>query len=171
MPSFSKATAIKTTGGAGAVASFVICCMAFISPHEGIKYTAYADGGGVYTICRGHTANVHKGDTATQEQCDEWFQEDTVDALNTVNRLTENAYIPPETKKVFVDQVFNAGSGLFSHSTMLKKIKVRDLEGACREFPRWKYVNGKDCTIRSNNCYGIITRRATQMAECLKGLE
>lgn len=161
---------IKKTAVGGAAAAFIICCMQFIQPHEGTLYKAYRDTGNVYTICTGHTKNVHKGDIATPAQCKQFLQDDTVEAIAEVNSLTNNAFMPDTVKKVFVDEVFNAGAGDFKTSTMLKMIKLGDLEGACKQFPRWHYAGGKDCTVRENNCYGIVTRRAEQMATCLKGL-
>jgi lysozyme len=155
---------------AGTSAAFVICCMNFIRPHEGIVHHAYKDTGGIYTICSGHTDGVKEGDVATDEQCKEFLHSDTVNAIATVDFLTGGAKIPPETKKVFVDEVFNAGAGNFKKSTMLRLIKSGDIAGACRQFPRWVYVAGKDCRVKANNCYGIVTRREEQMNACLKGL-
>ncbi len=152
-------------------AMFIALCCSFISSHEGEKFIAYQDTGGKYTLCFGHTDGVKKGDAATKEQCQKFLHDDTIKAIAMVNMLTDNAPMPDATKKVFVDEVFNAGAGNFKKSTMLKLIKSGDIAGACRQFPRWKYVGGKDCTIRENNCYGIITRRAEQEAACLKGLK
>lgn len=171
MASFNKPLVAKATGGAGAAAAFVICCMQFIQPHEGTVHKAYRDTGGIYTICSGHTEGVKAGDIATDSQCGVFLRQDTLKAIVIVDMLTDNAPIPSETKKVFVDEVFNAGAGNFKKSTMLKLIKAGDLAGACRQFPRWKYVGGKDCSIRSNNCYGIIVRRKEQTTACLKGLQ
>lgn len=171
MLSFDKNTTARAVGATMGATAFVACCMQFIAPHEGISYKAYADGGGVWTICRGHTENVHKGDTAAEEQCQRWFQEDTDKASASVTALTGNAKIPPISKKVFVDFVFNVGKSNFAKSSMLKKIKAGDIAAACREFSRWKYVAGKDCTVRANGCYGIAARRAEQQAECLRGVK
>lgn len=158
-------------GGGGITAAFVVCCMQFIQPHEGTLHKAYSDTGGIYTICSGHTKGVKKGDIATPAQCDQYFKADTLDAIVELNFLTDNQPMPDATRKVFVDEIFNAGVGNFERSTMRKMIRLGDLEGACKQFPRWKFVGGKDCTVRSNNCYGIITRRAEQEAACLKGLK
>lgn len=39
-------------------------------------------------------------------------------------------------------------------------LNVGDRRGACAEIKRWVHDGGKDCNIRSNNCYGQIERRA-----------
>lgn len=161
-----KKPAIITIG-----AAFIVLCCNFIAPHEGVKYTAYKDTGGVYTLCFGHTKNVKIGDTATSDQCAEFLRQDTVEAVAIFNLLTNDAPIPPQAKKVFIDQIFNAGAGNFKKSTMRRLIVSGDFAGACRQFPRWKYVDGHDCSLPENKCRGIILRRQRQMDECLKGLQ
>lgn len=166
-------SAVNNKTIAGGVTAFMICCMAFTAPHEGIKHVAYPDTGNIWTICRGHTKGVKKGDVATDAQCQKFYEEDMGEAIAVVNNLTDNAPMPDTTKKVFVDQVFNAGAGLFKGSTMLRKIKAGDLLGACREFNRWVFVGKRDCRIIKHDktdCYGIVTRRQDQTNECLKGL-
>ncbi len=157
-------------GGTAATAAFIALCMHFTAPHEGIKYDAYKDSVGVWTICRGHTAGVKAGDHATQEQCDQYFRDDLAQATVQLDSLAK-VEIPTGAKVVFVDFIFNVGVGNFQSSTMLKKINSGDFAGACREFSRWTRAGGKNCFDKSNNCYGIIIRRLAQQAECLRGLQ
>ena len=152
-------------------ASFLALCCEFTAPNEGIVNHAVKDTGGIWSICRGHTYNVHEGDTATDDQCKIWYKQDMTHAIYLVDLFTDNAPIPPNAKKVFVDEVFNTGGGDFKGSTMVKMIKAGNYAGACRQFPRWHYAGHKDCYIRANACYGIITRRQRQMETCLKGLK
>ncbi|MFA0499705.1 lysozyme, partial [Vibrio sp. 10N.222.46.A1] len=44
-----------------------------------------------------------------------------------------------------------------------------DHQGACNEYPRWVFVNGKDCRLKQSNCAGIPKRRATEQHVCLNG--
>lgn len=67
---------------------------------------------------------------------------------------------------VYVDHSYNVGATAFCESTMVKKLNVLDYAGACAEFPRWYKFQGKDCRIRENKCYGLVTRRAEQQARC-----
>lgn len=158
-------------GGAAAAAAFLALCCAFTQPNEGTVHKAVRDTGGIWSICTGHTYHVHAGDVATDAQCKVWYEEDMTHAIYVVATETNDAPIPPDAKKVFVDEVFNTGGGDFKGSTMVKLIKAGNYAAACRQFPRWHYAGGKDCNVRSNNCYGIITRRQRQMAQCLKGLQ
>lgn len=159
------------SGKAIVAAVFVLCCMQFIRHHEGELYKAYPDTGSVWTICDGHTRDVKKGDVATKAQCQQFLKDDTIEAIATFEWLTDKAPVPPQAKKVFVDEIFNAGAGNFQKSTMRRLIKAGDYAGACRQFPRWKYVDGHDCNLPASHCRGIIVRRQEQMTACLKGLQ
>ncbi|MEM8053301.1 glycoside hydrolase family protein, partial [Morganella morganii] len=61
---------------------------------------------------------------------------------------------------------YNIGPGKCFSSTFYKKLNAGNIAGACKEIPRWIFDGGKDCRIRSNNCYGQVLRRE-QEAELL----
>lgn len=103
---------------------------------ESCRLTAYPDSKGVPTIGWGHTRGVKLGDTCTQEQADAWLLDDIQEAVNIVNRLVH----VPLTQHQFdalCDFTFNAGSGNFAGSTMLRKLNTGDYVGAASEFQRW----------------------------------
>lgn len=141
--------------------------LAFIAKWEGCRSEAYQCSADVWTIGLGHTQGVKAGDTATLPDISNAFIEDIAKAENVVNRHTDL----PAGKEfdMAVSFVFNLGAGNFQHSTFLKRIKADDLVMACREFPRWVYVNGKDCRDPASNCPGIVTRRAEEKEICLNG--
>lgn len=141
----------------------------FMIPHEGIKFKSYQDSVGIWTICRGHTLNVKPNQTATQKECDNWFQEDVDKAESEFNRLIKNPdKIPKNVKAASLSFIFNAGPQNFAKSTLRKKINRGDFKGACNEFSKWKFAKGLDCTVRSNNCYGLIIRRQKEKELCLE---
>lgn len=148
-------------GLAASVAAF------FMYPHEGTKFRSYQDGIGIWTICRGHTKGVKPNETATLAQCDKWYADDITDAQRAYHRFVQKTY-PANVEAAAISFIFNAGAGNFSKSTLRKKLNEGDLIGACNEFTRWKYAGGKDCTIRSNNCYGLIVRRQQEKELCLE---
>ena len=69
--------------GAGAIAS------QFIVEKEGLALTAYQDGASVWTICRGHTAGVRPGMTASKQQCDAMTASDLGQAFAEIDRLVK----------------------------------------------------------------------------------
>lgn len=138
----------------------------FVAPHEGYVYKSYQDSIGIWTICRGHTAGVKAGMTATQEQCDAFYVQDIAIATEAYFRLVQYPH-PATTQAAAISFIFNAGTTNFAGSTMRRKLNAGDRQGACDQFLRWKYAGGRDCTIRKNNCYGIIIRRQKERELCL----
>ncbi|HIF9272852.1 TPA: lysozyme [Photobacterium damselae] len=141
--------------------------LAFISNLEGCSSVAYQCSADRWTAGLGHTKNVKEGDITNTEQIADWFIEDVAAAEKVVNR---EVTLPAGPKyDMAVSFVFNLGAGNFRSSTYLKKLKAGQLDAACYEFPRWVYVNGKDCRIDGNHCSGIVTRRLAEKEVCLYG--
>jgi len=68
-------------------------------------YVPYQDGGGVWTIGKGHTRDVGPmTPPATQEQVDQWFAEDQAPLFKLVSPL------PPFEAAAWVSFGFNCGS-------------------------------------------------------------
>lgn len=135
---------------------------------EGCRAKAYQCSANVWTIGLGHTNGIKAGDTVTIEQIANNFVKDISTAESVVRQSLETD-VNQAQFDVLVSFVFNLGSGNFKNSTLLKKINSGDLLGACREFSRWVYVNGKDCRVKKSNCAGIVTRRAIEQHVCLNG--
>lgn len=140
---------------------------AFIGPEEGVSLKAYQDSVKVWTICRGHTGpEVKKGLIYTNAMCDTLFRTDIWKAMSAVLRNTK-VDLPEPVLVSFTSFVFNAGEGNFKSSTLLKKANSGDIIGACNQLPRWKFAGGLDCSVRSNNCWGVWERRLREQELCL----
>ena len=61
---------------------------------------------------------------------------------------------------------YNIGEAAFCRSTLVKKLNQGDYAGACSELLRWRFVAGRDCKVRSNNCYGLFKRRQDEYRQC-----
>lgn len=113
------------------------------SKYEGKSNPAYPDPGygwKIPTICYGHTKGVHRGDVATDAQCEKWLKEDLAVAAKEV--LACLSFSATERQIAgFADFQFNTGQ--FCTSTMKKKFNEGDCLGATREFNRWVYSNKK----------------------------
>ena len=125
-----------------------------IKQHEGVRYHAYDDGVGVWTIGVGHTKGVMKGDKVDDRQVDEFLRQDLESAEYAVNSLvkvdlTQNAF------DALVSLVFNIGSGAFAGSTLLKMLNKGNYHAAADQFPRWNMAGGK--VLR-----GLVIRRAAE---------
>lgn len=124
---------------------------------EGCKLIAYRDSKGVWTIGYGHTLGVYAGMTCTQEQALAWLAQDMGWACAVVKRLVRVPLLQGEFDAL-VDFVFNAGSGNFATSTMLKLLNQNDFTGAAGEFEKWDLAGGKIIA-------GLLRRRLAEEKE------
>jgi lysozyme len=114
-----------------------------IKTAEGLRLTAYKDGGGVWTIGYGHTgADVREGLTIPLSEAERLLTRDLRVAEGHVNeavkvKLTQNQF------DALVSFVYNVGGGAFRSSTLLKLLNAGDYEGAANQLPRWNKDNGK----------------------------
>src|SRR5574343_1195291 len=116
-----------------------IRCVNLIKEREGVRYKAYQDTSGIWTIGVGHTKNVKKGDMASPNQINEWLFEDLHEAAGKVSKSVK----VPLTQGMFdalCSFVFNIG---YVGSTMLRKLNQGDYKGAAQQFDRWIYDEGK----------------------------
>ncbi|MDJ6848618.1 lysozyme [Salmonella enterica] len=148
-------------GGAGAIA---IAAALITGPNgndglEGVRYQPYQDVVGVWTVCYGHTGkDIMPGKTYTKAECQALLDKD----LNTVARQI-NPYIkvplPETTRGALYSFVYNVGAGNFRTSTLLRKINLGDINGACDQLRRWTYAGGKQWK-------GLVTRREIEREVC-----
>lgn len=135
--------------------------LGLIGSHEGTVYQAYADpayGWALPTICKGHTAGVKRGDTATPAQCDAYLREDVRIASDAVLRLTAVPLTQGELD-AYTSFVFNVGAGNFAKSTLRTKLNNGQHLAACDQLLRWDYANGKKLR-------GLTTRRSDERTMC-----
>nr|WP_276560976.1 lysozyme [Vibrio scophthalmi] len=135
---------------------------------EGCRSKAYQCSANVWTNGLGHTGGVKPGDIVTNQQIAHNFIGDVQKAEQVVTKGLTRA-VTQSQFDVLVSFVFNLGSGNFRQSTMLKFFNRGEWQAACREFPRWVYVDGKNCRESESNCPGIVTRRDVEMNACLYG--
>jgi len=147
----------------------------FLKEKEGTSLIAYQDQGGVWTICGGVTSVngklVAKGMKLTQSQCDTIDKAEQAKALDWVEK---NVHIPlTELQKVGIASFcpWNIGPGKCFTSTFYRKLNAGNRLGACAEIKRWIWDDGKDCRIRSNNCFGQVQRRDQESELTCWGLD
>lgn len=129
---------------------------ALIKKAEALALKAYKKGNDVPTIGWGHTLNVRLGDTCTEAQAQQWFDEDTAVARIAV----ANAVIVPLNQNQFdalVSFAFNLGGKSLRTSTLLRLLNSGEYEGTAAEFNKWVYSHG----VKLN---GLVTRRAAESA-------
>ncbi|ASR88864.1 lysozyme [Alcaligenes faecalis] len=143
---------------AGVFASAV----ALVAAWEGRSLVAYVDPVGIPTICEGYTHGVKLGDVATPEQCDALTEQEARKALAVVDRSVPQP-LPDGVRVALASFVYNVGAGAYANSTLLRKLRARDIDGACRELDRWVYAGGKKLR-------GLELRREAERKICLSDL-
>ncbi len=149
---------LLAAGAAGALGIATVVVGYF----EGRSLVAYFDPVGIITLCEGYTHGVQLGDVATDEECDELTRKEVVKALAVVDGSVSYR-LPEPTRAALASFVYNVGSGHYRGSTLLRKLRLGDIAGACRELPRWVYAGGKQLR-------GLVRRRAAEMELCLSGM-
>lgn len=124
-------------------------CLEFIKKFEGCHtyekksglYKPYYCPAGVLTIGWGSTGiGINYATRWTQEQCDDRFKKDVANFMVAVKKL-----LPDATGGLLVactSFAYNLGINALRYSTLRKKILRGDLQGAKKEFLKWKFANG-----------------------------
>jgi lysozyme len=134
----------------------------FTECFEGNILTAYQDQRGLWTIGYGHTANVHPGQTITQEEAEAYLARDIQTAVRCVNEVVTIALTQPQFDSL-VDLAFNVGITSFRHSTLLKEVNAGDFPKAVAQFDLWDHCGG---VINA----GLLRRRKAEAAEFAESL-
>lgn len=142
---------------------------------EGTKQVPYRDNlapGRPWTVCSGITGpDVAPGRRYSILECRELEQRHIARMAERMGQCKPTAELSVYEWVAWGDFTYNLGEGKWCGSTALKLINRGQNRAACEQIPRWKFSDGKDCSIAANGCSGLITRRAWQRATCLKGLD
>ena len=132
---------------------------ALVTKWEGIRYTPYQDGGGVWTVCVGHTgADVIPGKRYTKAECDAFLAADMAVANATVKRCLPMPMLP-QIEGALTSATFNVGPRVVCGSTLQRKALANDWPSACAALDSWKYIGR---TVSP----GLVNRRADERAVC-----
>lgn len=135
-------------------------------PCEGLRQIAYYDPPGILTVCRGHTGpEVEKNKKYSLAECDQFMTDDMRQAVAIVDQCVPG--LPVEVLAAFGDAVFNLGPTIACdthQSTAARKLKTKDIAGACNELPRWNKARIAGVKVVLP---GLTTRREKERALCL----
>lgn len=161
---------------AGAPASVILD--QFLNEKEGNSLTAYRDGSGIWTICRGATRvdgrPVEQGMRLTQQKCDQVNATERNKALAWVNRNIHVPLTEPQKAGIASFCPYNIGPGRCFPSTFYQRINAGDRRGACEAIRWWIRDGGRDCRQtkgQKNGCYGQVVRRDQESALTCWGID
>lgn len=130
-----------------------------IALEEGYSPVAYRPvKGDVATIGFGTTEGVKDGDKITPERALVRLLNDADKVAQAVRRCAPVPMYQYEFD-AYVSLTYNIGSGAFCNSTLVKKLKTYDYEGACKEILRWDKFKGQPLK-------GLTIRRQREYARC-----
>ncbi|EEU3660823.1 lysozyme, partial [Escherichia coli] len=128
----------------------------FLDEKEGNHTTAYRDGAGIWTICRGAIMvdgkPVVPGMKLSKEKCAQVNAIERDKALAWVEKNIKLPLTEPQKAGIASFCPYNIGPSKCFTSTFYRKLNAGDRKGACAEIRRWIYDGGRDCRNRSNNC-------------------
>lgn len=129
---------------------------ALIQSFEQCRLQAYQDQRGIWTIGFGHTRGVVPYQTCTQAEAEDWFTQDTAEAVRAVIASTD----VPLTQNQFdalVAFTYNVGAGSEAHSTLIKLLNAGRYALAADQFNLWNHIDGQVSA-------GLTRRRAAERA-------
>jgi lysozyme len=134
---------------------------------EALKTKAYQDSVGVWTIGVGHTAaagppKVARGMVITEQEAMDILRHDLVQYEDAVERALKGVKLQQHEFDALVSLCFNIGTGNFSNSSVVRKLKVGDKKGAANAFLLWN-KGGKPRRVIK----GLVNRRADERAQFL----
>lgn len=141
--------------------------------NEGVRLAPYYDSVGVLTWCGGETEVGYKPQF-TYDECSTLFKirygyysERTLGFYNEKAK----AVVTPEVHAAMTDMSYNIGLNGLKKSSMIAQLNLGNVQGACNSILLYYKAGGKDCRVRSNNCYGVWERRLKMNKLCKGGLQ
>ncbi|PZY03346.1 lysozyme [Escherichia coli] len=129
----------------------------------------------IWTICRGAILvdgkPVVPGMKLSKEKCDRVNAIERDKALAWVAKNIKVPLTDPQKAGIASFCPYNIGPGKCFPSTFYKRINAGDRKGACEAIRWWIKDGGRDCRIRSNNCYGQVSRRDQESALACWGID
>lgn len=156
--------------GISVVAAALVAAVPFIVDREGESLQAYQDSVGVWTICHGETHGVTSADKLTKQQCDLLSQSRIGMFMLQITDLIE-VPMTPNTLAAHTSFAYNIGIAGYTRSSALRLTNQGYLKQGCEAMMKWTKADGRDCSMRANNCYGLYKRRQDEVKLCLSGVQ
>ena len=147
--------------------------IAYTQSKEGTVLVPYKDSVGVPTIGTGTTVypngqKVKMTDPKiTQKQATEYLKFHINKDAKIFNKTLLGVPLSQAEYDLYMDFTYQFGTGAWSSSSMLRNLKQGKYKQACDSLLKWKYAAKRDCSVRSNNCYGVWVRQVERYNKCM----
>lgn len=141
--------------------------------YEGYSSKPYLDSGKVATIGIGSTTyengtTVKMTDKPISKERAIQISKNHVSKDEVVFRKSlDGVKLHQAEYDVYLDFTYNFGQRNWQSSSMLRNLKQGKYKQACDSLLKWKYVAKRDCSVRSNNCYGVWKRQVERHQKCM----
>lgn len=71
---------------------------------------------------------------------------------------------------LMVDFAYQYGPAALCSSSIVRLANAGDYAGSCKAYERFRFVAGRDCSIRTNGCYGVWLRSQERSQRCASQL-
>lgn len=124
---------------------------------------------------QGHGATFKPDGTAvkmtdpaiSRETADKWLRNDISKREIAYKNSLKGVKLSKTEYDVYLDFSYQYGTAAFSNSSILKNLKAGKYKAACDSLLKYKFVAGRDCSVRSNGCYGVWTRQVERHKKCM----
>lgn len=157
-------TRLKAIGkGAAALTAAGVLAVSTVGGYEGLKLYAYRDIVGVWTACYGETKGIKPGMKFSKAECNNMLVDSLIQHEQGMRKcLKAPDTIPDTTYVAHLSLAYNVGVGAYCKSTAARKLNAGDIKGSCEALTMFNKAGGK--VVK-----GLVNRRATEKALCLKG--
>lgn len=137
-----------------------------VKAHEGLRLDAYICPAGKPTIGYGHTEGVSLGMKISEHQAEVILSLDLEHAERAVLEITRGVELNENQTAALTSFFFNVGRLNFAKSTMLRRLKAGDMDGAAAEFERWVWADNPETPEPGDKRQlpGLVKRRAAERA-------
>lgn len=141
--------------------------------HEGYSAKPYKDSGGVITQGIGSTVKPNGQSIKitdapiTRKTAQEWAKAHVSKDEIAFRKSLKGVKLSQVEYDTYLDFSYNFGQANWNQSSMLRNLKQGKYKQACDSLLKWKYVAKRDCSVRSNNCYGVWVRQVERHSKCM----
>jgi lysozyme len=170
MPTVDKPKVEKHRKTKVALFTTLMALATALGVNEGMRTKPYLDSVGVPTVCEGITGpDVIWGKTYTLLECRD-LKMKYLQRMNIKLGSCLKVELSQEEWLAYGHASYNFGAGVFCKN-FAPLINAGNNHLACAKLTKYVFARGRDCRIRSNNCYGVVTRREFERSICESGLE
>lgn len=141
--------------------------------YEGYSAKPYKDSGGVITQGIGSTVKPNgwpikiTDAPITRKTAQEWAKAHVLKDEVYFRESLHGVKLSQVEYDTYLDFSYNFGRANWKQSSMLRNLKAGQYKAACDSLLKWKYVAKRDCSLRSNGCYGVWTRQVERHQKCI----